>query len=116
MQSLRDARRLTRLVLVWFALALGAAVASPLVKPEGLQLVCSGTAVKLVAGSGDGDDRAAPLGLDCPLCGGGAVPLPAAPDLPLVLTDTTRPQAPAPHGHMAHCQPPLPARGPPALS
>jgi hypothetical protein len=33
MQTLRHARQLTRFVLVWFALALGVAMASPLVSP-----------------------------------------------------------------------------------
>jgi hypothetical protein len=41
LQTLRNAHLLTRLVLVWFALFVGAAVASPLVKPEAVHLVCS---------------------------------------------------------------------------
>ena len=41
LQSLRNAPHLTRLVLVWFALFVGVAVASPLVNPEGVQLVCT---------------------------------------------------------------------------
>ncbi|TSE18496.1 hypothetical protein Talka_02139 [Tepidimonas alkaliphilus] len=116
MQSLRNTRRLARLVLVWFALTLGAAVVSPLVKPEGLHLVCSGSAVKLVAGSSDDDDVPIPSKLDCPLCGGGAVPLLAVPDLPRVAADTARPQHLASHGRTAYCRPVLPARGPPILS
>lgn len=41
MSALRPARSLARLVLAWFVLALGIAVASPLVKPQSWQMVCS---------------------------------------------------------------------------
>lgn len=66
MSALRNAQNLARFVLVWFALSLGAAVASPLVKPQALQLVCSAVGgISLVAS--DGGDAGAPT-LDCPLC------------------------------------------------
>jgi hypothetical protein len=73
---LRQAKLLTRLVLVWFVLSLGVAVASPLVKPGSVQLVCSGTSVKLV--NTDGDEASAHT-LDCPLCGSAALALPVVP-------------------------------------
>ena len=59
-----------RLVLVWFALFIGVAVASPLVNPEGVQLVCSATgSVKWVQPNADGDDASSGKhGLQCPLC------------------------------------------------
>ncbi len=41
LQPLRNAHHLTRLVLVWFALFIGLAVASPLVNPQGVQEVCT---------------------------------------------------------------------------
>lgn len=58
-----------RLALVWFALALGVATASPLVQPKAMQWVCSGGGVVKAAIADD--DGAASVGashLDCPLC------------------------------------------------
>jgi hypothetical protein len=72
MQALRNASFLTRLMLAWFALSLSLAVASPLVKPVGVELLCSGAgAVKLLV---DGGDSPETLTLDCPLCAGSAPP------------------------------------------
>ena len=70
MQTLRNAHRLTRFMLVWFALFIGVAVASPLVKPEGTQLVCTSVgSVKLVPSHGDGPDAGDNVdGMHCPLC------------------------------------------------
>jgi hypothetical protein len=73
LQALRQAQLLARLVLVWFVLSLGVAVASPMVKSDGLQMVCSGTSVKLVNADGD---TASAQGMDCPLCGPAAAPVP----------------------------------------
>jgi hypothetical protein len=119
MQTLRQARFLARLVLAWFALALGVAIASPIVKPQAMELVCSsGGAVKLIV-VGDGDATGAPgHTLDCPLCLAGNAPPPslALPDDALVAKQT-------PFRRVAHAEPlasrtaaPLPPRGPPALS
>ena len=72
LQFLRQAKLLTRLVLVWFVLSLGVAIASPVVKGDGAQLVCSGASVKLI--NADGDPVSA-QGMDCPLCGPAAVPV-----------------------------------------
>jgi hypothetical protein len=70
LQSLRNAHRLTRLVLVWFALFVGVAVASPLVNPEGVQLVCTTAgSVKLVQLDADGEEaQSSHHGLHCALC------------------------------------------------
>ena len=69
MQTLRSAHLLARLVLVWFALAIGVAVASPLVNPQGIELVCSaGGMTKLLVKSDDGGKSASGATLDCPLC------------------------------------------------
>lgn len=128
MQALRRARLLARFVLAGFLLALGAAIASPIVQSQPLELICSGGTVKLVAlgDSGDSanDDSAgqarAHAGhlLDCPLCMPEGAPLPAvatavlhdAPTAsllhPLVLSPRIALRAAAP----------LPPRGPPALS
>ena len=54
LQTLRSLRWLARLVLAWFVLALGVAIASPLVKPQGIELVCaSGGAMKLIVNAVD---------------------------------------------------------------
>jgi hypothetical protein len=77
LQSLRNAHRLTRLVLVWFALFVGVAVASPLVNPEGVQLVCTTAgSVKLVQLDADGEEaQSSHHGLHCALCLPVAAPL-----------------------------------------
>lgn len=68
--KLRNAHRLTRTVLVWFALFIGVAVASPLVNPEGVQLVCTTSGgVKLLQLDADGEEaHATDHSLHCPLC------------------------------------------------
>lgn len=70
LQSLRNAHHLTRLVLVWFALFVGAAVASPLVNPEGVQMVCTTAgSVKLIQLDADGEEaQGGHHGLHCPMC------------------------------------------------
>lgn len=116
MHTLRTHTALARLILAWFALTLGAAIASPLVSPKALQLVCSvGAAAKWVVVDAGGD--AAPVGqhtLDCPLC------LLAAPPSPWAAERAVQPLPPtgAPHplvaGHTAApIGAPLPPRGPP---
>lgn len=113
MHSLRSARLLARLVLAWFVLAMGVAVASPMVQPRGLDLVCVAGGLKLLA---DGDnDAPRAMGMDCPLCAAAGAPPPAATGMIVVV----EPQSPAPllaPGLRAAAVPPAPpARGPPAL-
>jgi hypothetical protein len=99
LQSLRNAHRLTRFVLVWFALFVGAAVASPLVKPEAVQLVCSAMGgVKLVQADAAGaevDGVVSHTALDCPAC------------LPLIAPPAADLLAPLPTGHLSHVLQPL---------
>jgi hypothetical protein len=94
LQSLRNAPRLTRLVLVWFALFVGVAVASPLVKPEASQMVCTAMGgMKLVIADAAGDNMDAPLArtaLDCPAC------------LPLIAAPVANMLVPLPTGHLPH--------------
>ena len=117
MQALRHAQHLTRFVLVWFAMALGVAMASPLVSPKSIDLVCaSGGVMKLVVS--DEGDPAQPTNanLDCPLCLSLAfppAPLTAQAAKPSSLSHALHPIAAA---HIASATaPPLPSRGPPAL-
>jgi len=117
MHFLRHAIQLTRFVLVWFALSVGVAIASPIINPHGLDLVCtSAGAMKLVV-QGDDGVTASRHTLDCPLCASISAPPPAF--------NTTLTQ-PAPLAHAmspiaaaliaARTAPALPSRGPPTLS
>ncbi|MEN9539644.1 MAG: hypothetical protein RLZZ126_1879 [Pseudomonadota bacterium] len=120
LQHLRQARGLVRLVLLWFALSLGAAMASPWVSPQGMQLVCSASGgMKLLQTQADGavTEVSGSSAMDCPLCSSLAPPQPPTADLP---------EPAQPLGHMAQAIPaarlatltraPLPARGPPPLN
>ncbi len=80
LQSLRKARWITGFVLVWFALLLGAAVASPLVQADSTQMVCSAMGgMKLVNVDADPDSPpTASLGMECPLCMPSVAPPPPA--------------------------------------
>jgi hypothetical protein len=118
LQSLRGAHLLARFVLVWFALSLGVAVASPIVKSQAMELICSGSGVmKLLLKTDDGTKEVVSYTLDCPLCiSNGAPPSLAAtakfePVQPLAYVIQSIPAA-----HMASLTAaPLPARGPPAF-
>ena len=71
MQSPHNLRTLLLWVLAWFVVALGVAVASPLVSPQGMELVCSGSGAggaQLVVKTADGVVAADTPGIDCPLC------------------------------------------------
>ena len=78
MQTLRNARLLGRLVILWLVLSLGAAVASPLLKPVSMHVVCSAAGAAIVFHD-DALRSNNPSGLHCPLC----LPLSAPP--PVVL-------------------------------
>jgi hypothetical protein len=55
METLRRVHRLTcQLLLVWFALSVGAAVASPLLQSHSGDVVCSGTGAVMLMPSDDG--------------------------------------------------------------
>lgn len=117
MQTLRHAHYLARLVLVWFVLSIGVAVASPLVAPKSMELVCTTAgAAKLVA-QGEDDTQASNHLLDCPLC--------VTTGAPPAHVGATLTQ-PSPLSHALHpieaariasaTAPPLPSRGPPSTS
>ena len=118
MQNLRNAKFITRLVLVWFALFIGVSVASPLVKPQASQMVCSAMGgMKMVAVGEEGTDTQASTSMDCPLCAAVVIPLHTdslAFETPSALAHALRPLAAA---HIASVTaPPLPSRGPPSIS
>lgn len=118
MHFLRQARFLARLVLASFVLSLGVAIASPLVQPQGIELICTtGGAMKLIVKNADGAAQESGHTLDCPLCASVAAPPPVmalALAAPSPLAHALRPLAAA---HIAaRTAAPLPPRGPPTLS
>lgn len=69
MRLLSSPRLLARLVLAWFAAAVFAASAAPVLKPGSFELVCGAHgAVKLVS-LATGEASELRNTLDCPLCG-----------------------------------------------
>ncbi|MDM0042906.1 DUF2946 domain-containing protein [Variovorax dokdonensis] len=115
MSKLRSFQLMARLVLAWFFLTLGVAVASPLIHPQKLQWVCAGAKVVLMGE--DGQEKTSPFhtALDCPACLAAIGPAPSPEPFSL-------PQA-QPLGYALHpiesarlaslVGAPLPARGPP---
>ena len=116
MEFLRRAHRLTCLLVAWFALSVGMAVAAPLVAPQGMDIVCSGSGVMTGGAAEDG----APVSLaghlqDCRSC----VMTAAPPPLPLIFVTSEAPAA-APAAAVpvfvaARTAAPLSARGPPLI-
>jgi len=118
MQTLRHFTFISRLVLAWFVLSLGVAVASPIVKPQDILLVCTGSgAMKVLVQSDDGGTtELASSSMDCPLCATTGAPPPMA----RAVVEPAQPLAYAlqsiPSAHIAaRTAAPLPARGPPTL-
>lgn len=118
MRTLRHFSLITRLVLAWFVLSLGVAVASPIVKPQDILLVCTGAgAMKVLVQAEDGTaTEVTSTGMDCPLCASLAAPPPVArlaaqPAQPLAYALQSIPSA-----HIAaRTAAPLSARGPPTI-
>lgn len=118
MQPLRNAVHLARFVLAWFVLATGVAIASPVVHPQAMELICSAAGVmKLQKVSDDGAAAQAAVLQDCPLCMPTAAPPPVAPQAAMPLFALSHALLPIPAAHIAsRTAAPLPARGPPAFS
>ena len=116
MEILRRAHRLTRLVLVWFALSVGFAIAAPVVQPQSLEMVCSGTGGMKMMMLDDQGALPDPGGhmKDCRLC-----VITGAPVTPVVFIPHQPPaQAPAPVlpvPVVAQAAAPFCARAPPAI-
>ncbi len=110
---------LIRWVLLWFALSLGVAVASPVVHPQAVELVCSSAGlVKAIVHTDDGAQELGMGHMDCPLCVlAGAPPTTPVVELP-VFTAPAHAVWPTLSAHIAVATAgaPLPARGPPSLS
>ena len=118
MYTLRSSKLIASLVLAWFALFLVSAVASPVIKPGSMQIVCSaGGGMKVVNVDGNGGEVMASASMDCPLC----VSVVEPPSQSSVLFVKRPAIDPALHpiavAHIAVLTaPPLPSRGPPAAS
>ncbi|MCD2515372.1 DUF2946 domain-containing protein [Massilia sp. G4R7] len=116
MHILRTSLTLTRLVLAWFMLTVGVAVASPVISPQTLVLLCSHEGRKAVVIDADGQVvTASQASLDCPLC----LPVVGAPpapymSLPAPVSTFAAPLHFSPSRYHAPAGAPLPARGPPA--
>lgn len=118
MLSLRRIHLLHRLVLTWFVLSLGVAIASPMVHPKSMQFICSASGAVMVSFQVDDDGDRDPRfsAADCPLCTAVGAPPPAAASkvsMPLPLGRALQ-SIPAARLAAATASP-LPARGPPAL-
>lgn len=115
MHRLRSARHLARLVLVWFALSIGAAIASPLIKPQAMELICTSAGeMRLLVKSADGSEPASMSLLDCPLCTSPAAPPPVgSPDMQATPALARAVQSIPSARIAALLAAPLPARGPP---
>ena len=110
-------RLLARLVLVWFALFIGIAIASPILNPTETQIVCSSAdGMKMVASGEEGAEAKFTANMDCPLCAPVVVPLQSGSttfDHASPLAHSLHPVAAAIIA--AQTAPPLPSRGPPAV-
>lgn len=107
---------MVRLVMACFVLSLGVGVASPWVKPGGIDLICSvGGAIKFVPSTGEGPPLAVTsFALDCPLCNTPGSPPPAMPAsvAPVPALAHALQATRAIHGVRLTAAP-LPPRGPP---
>jgi hypothetical protein len=116
MNALRTFAALRLVVLAWFMASMGVAIASPLVNPQAIEVICSGAGtIKLLVQTDDGTVEMGSMGMDCPLCTiAGAPPAvpPAFVPLPQPLAHAVQPVEAARIAAITAA--PLPARGPPA--
>ncbi|MGV3683823.1 MAG: DUF2946 family protein [Acidovorax sp.] len=116
MHALRTFTALRLLVLAWFMASMGVAMASPLVNPQPIEVICSGAGtIKLLVQTDDGTVEMGSMGMDCPLCAstvGAPPPVPTAlAPLPQPLAHAVQPVEAARIAAVTAA--PLPARGPP---
>jgi hypothetical protein len=118
MQYLRNTTNIIRFVLVWFALSVGVAIASPMVQPKAMDMVCTSTGSMKLVVQGDDDDgaKSASSTLDCPLCANIIAP-PSAINTSLThASPLSHALLPLVAAHIASLTaPPLPSRGPPTF-
>lgn len=113
--TLRTSHRTVRLALLWFALTLGAAVASPVIHPQTELVVCTGVGLQKVLINADGSvSSSTDSGISCPLCVMGDAPPPVTYSgvAAVYATGQAVPIAPVAPAVTFTATPP-PARGPP---
>lgn len=118
LHTVRSLRWLARLALAWFVLSLGVAVASPLVSPQSIELICSGLgAIKVLMKTDDGAKEMPAHTLDCPLCAHVGAPPPVSRGEVPVVHPLAHALRPLPAAHIAaRTAAPFPPRGPPFSS
>ncbi|WP_404300007.1 DUF2946 family protein [Alicycliphilus denitrificans] len=117
MDTLRSLNRLRWWVVAWLVFSMGATLASPLVQPRTMELICSsGSSMTLMVHAGGGNAVLDTLDRDCVLCLLGAAPPPPAARIlpPLAVTDFTPPPPPDVPTLPPMAAPP-PARAPPVF-
>ena len=119
MQYLRHFTLLSRLVLAWFVLSLGVAVASPLVIPKDVHQLClsatGGTQTVDADGENSGNTHLG-SGMHCPLCVPAGAPPPPVIGVEFALQPLSYALQGIPSAHVAaRTAAPLSARGPPTL-
>ncbi len=73
--TLRNSPWLAKLALLWFALTLGVAVASPMVNPQADLVICTSAGMVKLALNADGSVSSTPSAeAHCPLCVMGGAP------------------------------------------
>jgi len=120
MQLIRSSVVLSRLVLIWFAMFVGIATASPFLHTSNsFSLICSGSGGFKLASSDNGGDANSNLQhkLDCPLCMPAMMSGPGfeAQHQPCEPVAELKPVFSLVHVAYATTAPPLPSRGPPAV-
>lgn len=118
MNTLRHARLIARFVLVWLAFSIGVAIASPLVKPQAMKLICSGAGVIKLQPLTDNDaQELTRMAMDCPLCMSISAPPPVAHQMVAPFQPLAYATQAIPAAHIAErSASALPPRGPPAFS
>jgi hypothetical protein len=116
LHTLRNSPWLAKWALLWFALTLGVAVASPLVNPQDELVICTSAGMVKVKLHADGSLSTEPSSVaQCPLCvvGGAAAPaLARVPPEPISVAAGLLPCKVAVHVAASTAAPP-PSRGPP---
>lgn len=107
---------LRRWILACFMLAVGVATASPLLKPQSIELLCgNGSVMKLLIKTSDGEAADSTHSVPCAMCAHTSAPPPAI-HAPAFRSDLAFATEPTPEAILAALtQPPLPARGPPVF-
>jgi hypothetical protein len=109
-------QRFAKLVLVWFVLTIGASIASPLVTHKITSFACTSMGVKIIE---DGKDvsTTASSAMECPYCANFVTPLVEVGFQPVQFSPLAHALQSIERAHIASATaPPLPSRGPPAIS